>query len=268
MTRRKYKILCSDLDGTLLSTKSDVSDLAISEIARIKNKTRIILVSARMPRAMVYLQRRLAILDQPMVCYNGALVLDGDTEIASTVIKMQQLFEIHNLAQLQFTQMGLYYKDEWYVEENTERVRKEIHYTQSTPVFRDTPDTLNDWEARSIGAHKVMLMGTKITSDALYPLLEKQFGNELNLYRSNDTLIEIAPKSVSKLTAINNLLKKDESLEDIIAFGDNYNDIEMLKHCGFGVAVGNAREEVKAIADAIALPNFEDGVAKFIQKNL
>ncbi|MGB6153203.1 MAG: HAD family hydrolase [Pricia sp.] len=263
-----YKILCSDLDGTLLSTKSDVSNFAISEVARIKDKTRIILVSARMPRAMVYLQRRLAILNQPMICYNGALVLDGDTEIASTVIEMQQLFEIHNLAQLHFTQLGLYHKDEWYVEENTERVRKEIHYTQSTPVFRDTPDTLKDWKDRGIGAHKVMLMGTKITSDALYPLLEKQFGNDLHLYRSNDTLIEIAPKSVSKLTAINHLLKKDESLQDVIAFGDNYNDIEMLRHCGFGVAVENARDEVKAVANAIALPNYEDGVAEFIKKNL
>lgn len=263
-----YKILCSDLDGTLLSTKSDVSEFAISEIARIKNHVRIILVSARMPRAMMYLQRRLGILDQPMVCYNGALVLHGAKEMASTTIKMKQLWDIHNLAQLHFTKLGLYYKDEWFVEDNTARVRKEIRYTQSTPVFRDTSETLKDWEARNVGAHKVMLMGTKITSDKLYPLLEKQFGNDLHLYRSNDTLIEIAPKSVSKLTAIRHLLKKDESLQDVIAFGDNYNDIEMLEHCGFGVAVGNAREEVKAIADDVALPNHEDGVAEFIKQNL
>lgn len=263
-----YKILCSDLDGTLLSTKSDVSDFAISEVARIKHNTRIILVSARMPRAMVYLQRRLNILDQPIVCYNGALVLHGKKEISSTTIKMEQLWDIHNLAQLHFTKLGLYYMDEWYVEENTARVRKEIRYTQSTPVFRDTLDTLKDWEHRDIGAHKIMLMGTKITSDKLYPLLEKQLGNEVHLYRSNDTLIEIAPKSVSKLTAIKQLLKPDKSLEDVIAFGDNYNDIDMLEHCGFGVAVGNARDEVKAIADAIAPPNFEDGVAEFIRQNL
>jgi len=205
----KYKILCSDLDGTLLSSKSDVSDFAISEIERIRDKTRIILVSARMPRAMFYLQRRLGVLDQPIVCY-----------------------------------------------------------TQSTPIFRDTSDTLKDWENRNIGAHKVMLMGTQVTSDILYPLLEKQFGEELHLYRSNDTLIEIAPKSVSKLTAIKTLLKTNESLSDVIAFGDNYNDIEMLEHCGYGVAVGNAREEVKAIADNTTLPNYEDGVAQFIKEHL
>lgn len=266
MSSMKYKILCSDLDGTLLSTKSDVSEFTISEIARLRDQTRIILVSARMPRAMLYLQRRLGILDQPIVCYNGALVLHGDVEISSTVIKMQYLWEIYNLAQLHFTKLGLYYKDEWYVEENTARVRKEIRYTQSTPVFKDTADTLKDWEARDIGAHKIMLMGTKITSDTLYPLLEKQFGKVLQLYRSNDTLIEIAPGPVSKLTAIKHLLKEDESLQDVIAFGDNYNDIEMLENCGYGVGVGNARDEVKAVADEIALPNHEDGVAHFIKK--
>ncbi|HEA19345.1 hypothetical protein LCGC14_1392940 [marine sediment metagenome] len=264
----KYKILCSDLDGTLLSSKSDVSAFTVSEMARIKNTTRIILVSARMPRAMVYLQRRLGILDQPIVCYNGALVLHGDKEISSTIISMDSLWNIHSLAQLHFTKLGLYFNDEWYVEDNTQRVRKEIRYTQSTPVFRDTVETLKDWETRAIGAHKIMLMGTKITSDLLYPLLVAQFGNDLHLYRSNDTLIEIAPKSVSKLTAINLLLEKNETLQDVIAFGDNYNDIEMLEHCGFGVAVGNAREEVKAVADEISLPNFDDGVANFIKQNL
>lgn len=264
----KFKILCSDLDGTLLSSKSDVSDFTISEIARIRDETRVILVSARMPRAMVYLQRRLGILDQPIVSYNGALVLHGDKEISSSVISMQHLRDVQNLAQSHFTRLGLYYKDEWFVEENTERVRKEIRYTQSTPVFRDTPDTLKDWEDRSIGAHKIMLMGTKVTSDMLYPLLENQFGGDLHLYRSNDTLIEIAPKSVSKLTAIKSLLKADESLTHVIAFGDNYNDIEMLEHCGYGVAVGNAREEVKAIADSTTLPDDEDGVAQFIKEHL
>lgn len=263
-----YKILCSDLDGTLLTTKSDVSAFTISEIGRIKNSMRIILVSARMPRAMIYLQRRLGIVDQPIICYNGALVLHGDVEISSALIPMRSVTEIHKLAEQYAIKLGLYYKNEWYVEENTERVRTEIRYTQSTPVFRETKDTLNDWEERKVGAHKIMLMGTKRTSDALFPMLKNRFDGEVHLYRSNDTLIEIAPKSVSKLTAISSLLKKDESLSDVIAFGDNYNDIEMLEHCGYGVAVENGRQEVKALADSIAAPHFEDGVAKFIRENL
>ncbi|WP_149303698.1 HAD family hydrolase [Pareuzebyella sediminis] len=264
----KYKILCSDLDGTLLSTKSDVSEYTISQLARVKNETRIILVSARMPRAMVYLQRRLGITDQPLVCYNGALVVEGDTVRSSTEIKLSILEEIHRMASDNFTKLGLYFSDEWYVEENTERVRKEIKYTQSTPHFRETEKTFADWKDRGIGAHKIMLMGTKNTADTLFPVLKQHFDADLTLYRSNDTLIEVAPKSVSKLSGIQELLRKDESLDDVIAFGDNYNDLDMLANCGYGVAVGNAREEVKAIADAITLPHYEDGVARFIEQHL
>lgn len=263
-----YKILCSDLDGTLLTTKSDVSDFTISEIARIKSKIKVILVSARMPRAMTYLQRNLGIEDQPIICYNGALVIDGERELSSTIIEMDLLEEIYRLASSHFIKLGLYFKDEWYVEENTERVRKEIRYTQTTPFFRSTADTLVDWKDRNVGAHKIMLMGTKGTCDMIFPVLLEKFGTILHHYRSNDTLIEIAPKSVSKLSAIELLLKPGESLSHVISFGDNYNDIEMLQKSGYGVAVGNGREEVKAVANAITLPNYENGVAHFIKQHL
>ena len=204
---------------------------------------------------------------EPLICYNGAYVLNGTREIASTEIKTEHVADIHRMVREKDVKLGLYYKTEWYVEENTERVRKEIRYTRATPHFKDTRSTLSDWKNRKIGAHKIMLMGTERSADAIFPILTEHFGKDVRLYRSNDTLIEIAPRTVSKLTAIKLLLKEDESLADVIAFGDNFNDIEMLKHCGYGVAVGNARKEVKAIADTVALPNHEDGVARFIEKN-
>ena len=57
-------------------------------------------------------------------------------------------------------------------------------------------------------------------------------------------------------------------LEEIICFGDDFNDIGMLKLCGKGIAVSNAILEVKNIADEVTLSNNEDGVAKYIEKNL
>lgn len=263
-----YSILCSDLDGTLLTTKDNVSEVTIKEIERIKDRTKVILVSARMPKSMVYLQERLAITSEPIICYNGALVLDGDRVIDSTIIPMDVVNAIYTLADELEVALGLYFKDEWYVEKDSERVQKEIRYTHATPTFKDTNETILTWETEQKGAHKIMLMGTKESADALYPILEAQLGKEVLLYRSNDTLIEIAPSTVSKLSAISLLLQEEESLEKVIAFGDNYNDIEMLKHVGCGVAVGNAREEVKAIANYIALPNTEDGVAQFIREHM
>lgn len=263
-----FKILCSDLDGTLLSTKSDVSDFTISEVARIRGKIRIILVSARMPQSMTYLQERLGIQDQPIICYNGALVIDGAKEVFSEVIDLKAVEEVYRLSEQHNIKLGLYHNREWFAEKISERVEKEINYTRTKPIFRPTSSTLKDWRKRNISAHKIMLMGTKTSADAIFPVLVNELTEHMNIYRSNDTLIEVAPKSVSKLSAIQLLLSSDESLADIISFGDNYNDIEMLQHSGLGVAVENAREEVKSIASHITLKNTEHGVAHFIKQHL
>jgi Cof subfamily protein (haloacid dehalogenase superfamily) len=264
----KYKILCSDLDGTLLSSKSDVSPNAIEQIRKIKNETKIILVSARMPSGMWYIQEDLGITDQPIICYNGALVLSGKKELISVFIPIDILKTIYKLCVGLEADLGLYYNNEWFVPKTSLRVEKEIKYTKSTPVFQDTQQTLKNWEERNVGAHKIMLMCSKTSADTLMTILQEKLGEVLNLYRSNDTLIEIAPKSVSKLSAIKLLMAEHESLADIIAFGDNYNDIEMLENVGYGVAVANARDEVKAISKYITLENTADGVAHYIANSL
>ncbi len=263
-----FKILCSDLDGTLLSTKSDVSDFTITEVSRIKDHIRVILVSARMPQSMTYLQERLGILNQPLICYNGALVLDQKKEIFSEVIAIKAVQRLYELSEEHKIKLGLYFNREWYVEETTERVQKEIRNTNNHPVYQPTTSTLDNWSKRGVSAHKIMLMCTKSSADIIFPKLEKELQDFMHIYRSNDTLIEVAPKTVSKLSAIKSILRNNESLDDIIAFGDNYNDMEMLKHCGMGVAVENARVEVKEIADQTTLKNTEDGVAHFIKQYL
>ncbi|WP_411031596.1 Cof-type HAD-IIB family hydrolase [Spongiimicrobium sp. 3-5] len=263
----KYSVLCSDLDGTLLSSKDDVSDFTISEISKIKDKIDIVLVSARMPKSITYLQKRLQIEDQPIICYNGALILNGSQEISSTTIAVNHLANIHRMCDELGIKLGLYHKDDWYVEEISERVGKEIKYTHAMPVFENTSETLKRWEDSGIGAHKIMLMATKSSADSIMPRLLEKFNAYLHLYRSNNTLIEITPKPVSKLSAIQTLLK-NKSLADVVAFGDNYNDIDMLQYAGCGVAVGNARDEVKAIADHTTLKNTQDGVAYFIQQHI
>jgi hydroxymethylpyrimidine pyrophosphatase-like HAD family hydrolase len=54
----------------------------------------------------------------------------------------------------------------------------------------------------------------------------------------------------------------------VVAFGDDYNDVEMLSECGIGVAMGNAIDECKAVADHICGDCDDDGMAKWLEKNL
>ena len=90
-----------------------------------------------------------------------------------------------------------------------------------------------------------------------------------HVYKSKDTYLEIASKKISKKSAIATLLQHkypDLKWGNVIAFGDNYNDMEMLEAVGMGVAVGNAKEEVLAMADHITTGNKEGGVAKAINE--
>jgi len=114
-----------------------------------------------------------------------------------------------------------------------------------------------------------MVMGTPAGIDKMVALLEDGYGESLHLYRSKDDYLEIASKEISKLTGINKVLGHkypDLTLADCVAFGDNYNDIEMLKGVGLGVAVANAKPEVLAVADVVARAAKEDGVALALRK--
>lgn len=93
--------------------------------------------------------------------------------------------------------------------------------------------------------HKVLCMGDKEDIAALEQQLVKEFP-QIRIYRSKDTYLEIMSMKASKSDAIHML--KDHfhvKQEEIMAFGDNFNDIDMIRYAGLGVAMGNAADEVK-----------------------
>lgn len=77
------------------------------------------------------------------------------------------------------------------------------------------------------------------------------------------------PETAGKVQAVRESAKiLNLSLNEIVAFGDDKNDMEMLRMCGIGVAVDNAISDVKDIADSVTLSNDEDGVAEWLEKNV
>ena len=109
-----------------------------------------------------------------------------------------------------------------------------------------------------------MCMGPAEEISEIYKSLMDLYEYDLHIYKSKDTYLEIANKKISKKSAIQTLLDIEFPKLDwkqVIAFGDNYNDMEMLDAVGMGVAVGNAKPEVLAMANFITKTNKEDGVA-------
>ncbi|MEH6408333.1 MAG: HAD hydrolase family protein, partial [Leeuwenhoekiella sp.] len=91
----------------------------------------------------------------------------------------------------------------------------------------------------------------------------------VNLYRSKNTYLEITAKNIDKSLALQVLLSEYYSFEmdRVIAFGDNHNDVELLKQVGLGIAMANATENVKAVAGEIsAYTNKQHAVAKALDR--
>ena len=92
--------------------------------------------------------------------------------------------------------------------------------------------------------------------------LVEKLGDRMDIFRSAPFFLELVPKGIDKAKSLTRLLTKiNLTPADLIAFGDGYNDLSMLKLAGMGVAMENAAPEVRAEADYVTLSNEEDGVA-------
>lgn len=266
----RFKAVCTDIDGTLLDSRRELSEGTLAAFKRLPSEVPVILASSRMPGAMRHLQRELGILHHPLICYNGGYLIHFANGTSaphvydSVAMPLPVCKGIIGLAAGTSIHVSLYANDLWYAPVQDQWTEREARITKVAPTaITSLQQTLELWEREGLGAHKVMCMGPEQEINVMEQELNKQFGEVIHIYRSRTTYLEIAPKAISKATGLQLILQKHYqlSLADVISFGDNYNDIELLKQSGWGVAVANARDEVKAVANEITLDNKEDGVA-------
>ncbi|WP_127845058.1 Cof-type HAD-IIB family hydrolase [Psychroflexus aestuariivivens] len=264
----EIKLICSDIDGTLLNAERELSNKTISAFQNLKAKLPIVLISSRMPSAMKHLQAEIGISDLPIIAYNGGLILVDGEEKQSTCIEFDLLKAISKL-NTDNLHLSFYNKDDWFAPQMDTWTEREINNTKVNPEIKSNAEVLDLWSASKTGAHKIMCMGDADSVEKIYSKLQNEFGQFLHLYRSKPTYIEIAPKQISKLSAIQFLAKEkyNLTLDKIMGFGDNYNDIEMLKSIGLGLAVANAKPEVKQVAHQTIGYAKEDGVADFLNSH-
>jgi Cof subfamily protein (haloacid dehalogenase superfamily) len=272
---RSIRAMCTDIDGTLLDGRRELSYNTIEAIRKLSPSMPVVLASSRMPSAMRHLQNELGILEHPLICYNGGYVVhytsDGQADVLySAYIPLTICEKILMLAKGTLVHISLYQQDEWFAPNVDEWTNREATITKVSPIIKPGNEVLNLWQKSGHGAHKVMIMGAPAEIQILETTLRGTLSSEIHIYHSRSTYLELAPKVISKASALELLLKQlyGISLSDVIAFGDNYNDIELLQSVGLGIAVGNAREEVKAVAKEITLDSKQDGVAHALYKHL
>ncbi|MGF7399955.1 Cof-type HAD-IIB family hydrolase [Thermoanaerobacterium thermosaccharolyticum] len=267
----KYKMICLDIDGTLLNSHHKITRNTKKIIQKVTNSKQIILilVSARMPQGIYFLLKELDIVQQPIICYNGALIVDEKKNfLLQKYISISNVRQINSYAEAIGLHISLYKDDEWYIDEMDEWVRQESEITNVDPIIRDYNDLFNIWEKENLGPNKILCMAQQQKIESLYTKIkESALINNLSIYPSKSTYLEIMPINASKNFAIDLLCKRlNVKKSEVIAIGDNFNDIDMIKYAGLGIAMGNAPEQVKQFADYVTLTNDEDGVAEAIKK--
>lgn len=267
----KPKIIFSDIDGTLINTERVFSNATIQAIQRIKDNIPVILISSRMPSAIKHLQTSAGIKKYPLISYNGGVIMVNDQVVSDNAIPYDIISKIVNFNSNKKVHISLYNTNDWYVPRDDYWTKREINNTKIIPQILSNIDVLKLWEADKKGAHKIMCMGDPEDIDRIFDYMKANFDNDLHLYRSKNTYIEIAAKHISKKTAVEYILKHtypEISIENAVAFGDNFNDIEMLEAVGIGVAVANAKPEVHKVANHTTLAGTEDGVAHFLNNHI
>ncbi|QAA34411.1 Cof-type HAD-IIB family hydrolase [Clostridium manihotivorum] len=263
------KFICLDIDGTLLNSNHEISEknkAVIKEVTKVRNIP-VILVSARMPKGINFLQEQLDI-HEPIICYSGSLILDKEKNILfSQYIDNSYIKDIVSEAKNLDIHISLYKDDNWYVEQLDYWALQEKEITNIEPNVVEYTKLLTQWKLESLGCNKLLCMGASENIQKLRDILLKRFDKQLNIYLSKPTYLEIMPKNASKTLAISFLLDRyNIEKSELMTVGDNYNDMDMLEYAAFGIAMGNAPIEVKNIAKDITLTNDEDGVAWAIEK--
>lgn len=264
------KLLCTDIDGTLLNENRWLSDETIFAFA--KAGLPLILASSRPPQAMRYLQEGIGNQGESLIAFNGGLIIGKEDNIIednsfSTEI-LARVIEHHTAHNYN---LSIYSHEYWFTDQEDEWSLREINNTRAKPVYQAATESLNFLNSKNLGIHKLMCMGNPEELDALVQVLEPLFDDTVHLYRSKDTYVEITPKGIDKAKALEKLLaaEYDFGLEAVMAFGDNHNDDELIRRVGYGVAVANATDSLKSLADYVSpFTNKEDGVARAINKFL
>ena len=164
--------------------------------------------------------------------------------------------------------LSIYADDEWYTAQEDYWTLREMNNTRVTPILESPHKIVHLLASEQRGIHKVMCMGDKKELDSLLEIL-KNFESQVHLYRSKDTYLEITPKNIDKAKALKLLLEKEYNfgIEAVMAFGDNHNDDALIKQAGLGVAIDNATDNLKVLADYVSpFTNKENAVALAIEK--
>ncbi len=267
------RLLVLDIDGTIAGADNHVNDTVKQAVQAAQGKgIQVAIATGRMYRSALRFHQEIG-STLPLMVYQGALVKDPNTDrvhrhwpvpkhLAEQLLDYFEQPELRSILSVHF-----YIDDQLYVREITPATEAYISRSTVTPIpVGDLRQTLTTEPTKVLA----LCDDPDLIDNLLGSLRALYTPAELYLTKSVATFFEATNPLVNKGTAVQYLAEEYLGLqaENVMAIGDNFNDLEMIQYAGLGIAMGNAPEAVQAEANWVA-PTVElDGAAIAIEKFL
>ena len=264
-----YKLIALDIDGTLLNSEKKITNEVFNSIQEAKKSGAKVVLSRPLPGVTPLLDE-LNLNDDGdyVICFNGAVVQEVKSKKILSNIEMchDDFVLINNLAKENNTHVHINTPTNLIIPEETPN-KYTIHEAtlNNIDIVSMNEEDIND----DITFCKIMIIDEPEKLEEVLENIPKDLFDKYTIVRSAPFFLEFLNKNANKGTALEALCNTiNIPLSKSIAVGDEENDQHMIKMAGLGVAMGNATEHLKSIADYVTKSNDEDGVAYAIENIL
>ncbi|HEY9644036.1 MAG TPA: Cof-type HAD-IIB family hydrolase [Coleofasciculaceae cyanobacterium] len=269
---KPIRLLVLDLDGTTVGASNQIRSQVLQAIQAVQDRgVQVAIATGRMYRSALRFHQALN-SQLPLMTYQGALIKDPTTEQITRHLTVSQDFVLQLLDYFEQPELRhrlsvhAYIDDRLYVRELTQDSLEYAERSNIEPIaVGDLRQAIAHGEPTKLLA---MSQQTELIDQLLVSLRQRYAPEQLYFTKSVATFFEATHPSANKGNAVKYLAEAVLGLqaENVMAIGDNFNDLEMIQYAGVGVAMGNAPDAVKAAADWVA-PDVElDGVAAAIEQ--
>lgn len=264
----KTMVLVLDIDGTLTNSQKEITEKTKAAIIdTMKRGHKVILASGRPTYGMHRYAEELKLAENAgyLLSFNGGRIVDCVTGkvIYQRILPKEVLPEMFAFAKEH--NCGLITYEDEHIILGTDMdeyiaIESRINGMEVKPV----DDFLS---YVTFDVNKCLMTAAPEQAEKYVEILNEKFGDILSIYRSEPFFIEIMPKNVDKAASLDRMLESvGLEKKNTICCGDGFNDISMIEYAAVGVAMENAQDAVKDVADFITRSNDEDGIVVVIEK--
>ncbi len=263
MTEDARWLIATDVDGTLLDETLEITSRVREAIAAAQNAGHIVtLATGRMYKATALFAEELGI-HRPIICYQGALVRQGEEVLYHQPLPLDIAQECIAYAHEVGLHVHVYVDDVLYIEQPDEETAFYLTLAPMAPI--EAVGDLSTYLTRE--PTKILFVLEPEQTTIFLEYARTRWGARAHVVQSHARFVELAHADVSKGNSVLFLANQiGIPRERILAVGDNHNDISMIQMAGVGVAMGGAAPAIQAIADWVAPSVRESGLAAAIEK--